>query len=173
MDPKIVPKMVKRLLNIGVIFGTVFVDLLGPFWVPKLPKMSQDGLQKPSQIAKIARRSDFENWCFVLFFYKVFWNTRSPKRAPRQPRNLSKWFQGATKSLSKNGSTFWLHFYLKMVPKMVPKVFQKLSETRLKNDSKKMNFKTILDPKMGAKIGQNGQKRPKKAKNDQKWPKCL
>ena len=27
--------------------------------------------------------------------------------------------------------------------------------------------------KFEAKIDQNGQKRPKKAKNDQKWPKCL
>ena len=86
--------------------------------------MSQDGLQRPSQIAKIAKRNDFENLCFLLFLY-CFWNTNPPKRAPRQPRNLRTWFQGDTKSFSKIGSTFCLHLFLKMVPKKGPQSDQK------------------------------------------------
>ena len=38
------------------------------FGVQNLAKMSQHGLQKPSQGATIAKRSDFEKCCFVLVF---------------------------------------------------------------------------------------------------------
>ena len=43
--------------------------VFGPhFGVQNLAKMSQHGLQKPSQGATIAKRSDFEKCCFVLVF---------------------------------------------------------------------------------------------------------
>ena len=38
------------------------------FGVQNLAKMSQHGLQKPSQGATIAKRSDFEKCCFVFVF---------------------------------------------------------------------------------------------------------
>ena len=38
------------------------------FGVQNLAKMSQDGLQKPSLGATIAKRSDFEKCCFVFVF---------------------------------------------------------------------------------------------------------
>ena len=142
----------------GLFWDQIF-DFWGRFGAPKLPQMSQDGLQRPSQIAKIAERNDFENLCFLLFIY-CFWNTNPPKRAPRQPRNLRTWFQGDTKSFSNIGLTFCLHLFLKMVPKKGPQSDQKNIQKLVQDKTPKITKKgPILSPKM----------EPKNTKKEEIW----
>ena len=138
-------------MKIRGLFGDQIFDFWGRFWAPKLPKMSQDGLQRPSHIAKIAKKTILKNCVFCCFLY-CFWNTNPPKRAPRQPRNLRTWFQGDTKSFSNIGLTFCLHLFLKMVPKKSPQSVQKNIQKLVQNKTPKIIKKgPILSPKMEPK----------------------
>ena len=79
--------------------------LLGPSWLllgrsgPKMaPKMGpqitfKSILKSLSQLAKIKKICVFEHLCYLLCFL-CFWNTRPPKRALTQPRNLPSLIHG-------------------------------------------------------------------------------
>ena len=67
----------------------VFNHVWDSFWAQNLPKMSPNCLQKPSQGATIAKSSDFEKFCFVLFFainLEHQASQDSPKTAKKPPK---------------------------------------------------------------------------------------
>jgi hypothetical protein len=77
----------------GTIFGPICDHFVGHFWghsgVQKLPKMSQDCLQKPSQGATRMKSKDFEHCCFVWFFAAVL-EHQSSQTAEKPPKMPSK-----------------------------------------------------------------------------------
>ena len=81
----------------GIIFGPISGHFLSNFYAnsgaQNLSKMSQHGLQKPPQGAKRAKKNEFENHRFVLFF-AVVWEHRpaqeSSKTAEKPPTIASK-----------------------------------------------------------------------------------
>jgi len=77
----------------GKFLGHLFNDFGCPFWGPK-------AMQKPSQGAMLAKRSDFENCCFVLFFTI---KSGTPG-LPREPQDSSRWRPGA---FPKKGQLFY------------------------------------------------------------------
>ena len=81
----------------GIFFGPISGHFLGHFWAyfnaQNLSKMSQHCLQKPPQGAKRAKKNEFENHRFVLFF-AIVWEHRpaqeSSKTAEKPPKIASK-----------------------------------------------------------------------------------
>ena len=89
------------LLHFGAQNWYIFVSFLGPisdhflgnFWAyvgaQNLPKMRQNCLQKPPQGAARAKKNDFENRRFVLFF-AALWEHRPSQKSPKTAKKLPK-----------------------------------------------------------------------------------
>ena len=88
--------------------------------------------QKLSKNAKTAITNDFEN---MHLDKKCFWNTRPPKRAPRQPRSLQEPLKSTTKLIG----------VFAQQNEMAPKEIQTLAP---QNTPKELILGPNMDPKM-------------------------
>ena len=121
----------------------------GPKW-PKLAWMSKKWHPKPSPLDFCFSCGHFE-WSYDQF-------TSILSLEPNWPKNGRKRLQ-----MTKNGLKIWKVTFKTISIGFLPLLRSFWVVTWLACD----NFE------FGAKIGQNGQKWPKKAPNDQKWPECL
>ena len=81
LDPKWDPKSDFLGFLFWSSFGFSFCRIWGPFWITKRPKRDQDGLQKQSKRAIIAKRSNFEKVCFDMFFCSYSGASGFPREA--------------------------------------------------------------------------------------------
>ena len=110
----------------------------------KLPKLSPNYFPKTYHGTTIATKIDFGNCCFA-FFFAINLDHLVPKRAPEQPRNLPKYLQRASRSLSKQCPLVESVY----TPKVAPKCLQKLLQRLFKNWSQNVaNFDLELDPEI-------------------------
>jgi hypothetical protein len=99
--------------KIGFFFGIFLAPIsdhfLSNFWAhfgaQNLPKMSQNEFQKPSQGATRAKKNDFENHRFVLFF-AALWEHRPSQESPKTARKPPKMPSKAQQEPCKKKSTF-------------------------------------------------------------------
>ena len=99
-------KLVSKWIQNRIPSRTTFYLLWGVhFEVQKLLKLSQDGVQKQSQVAKLAKRSDLEKCCFVLFF-TMFLEHPASQESPQTAKKLPKIVLGSLQEPLKKGITF-------------------------------------------------------------------
>ena len=117
----------------------MIIDFWGPFRIPKPTKINQGGLQKRSQIAKKAKRNDFEKSRFLLFFATFFEHEASQeslKTAKKPPKMVPE----SNQEPFKKGIHHWAPFLpengCQNCSKSVSKYVQKLSKTLPKQKQK-------------------------------------
>ena len=122
------------------------------FGVQNLLKMSKDGLQKPSQGATIAKRSDFEKCCFVFVFTAFLEylasqeSLKTAKKPPKVPPDGHQQpFQKRVHFLTYSGPRNGPKMDSKTAPKVVQKNIQKMTPKITKNGP-------VLGTRMGPKI---------------------
>ena len=122
------------------------------FGVQNLAKMSQDGLQKPSRGATIAKRSDFEKCCFVLVFTAFLDHQASQeslKTAKKPPKVPPDGHQEPFQKRVNFLTPFWVKNASKMESKSGPKVVQKVVQNMTPNITKNGQ---VLGPKLAPEI---------------------
>ena len=135
LEPKWGPKSDFFWIRFWTFFGSSFYRIWGPFWSPKRTKRDQDGFQKRSKRATIAKRSDFEKVSFDVFFAGILAHQASQER-PKTAKKASKTVPRSLPDLSKTCSILGSRFFDFRIPFWGPKWSPKEPKTEPKSGSK-------------------------------------
>jgi hypothetical protein len=152
LGPKWCPKSDIFGFRFWSFFGSIFYWIWDPFWSPKRTKRDQDGFQKLSKRAIIAKRSDFEKVCFDMFFAGILAHQASQER-PKTAKKASKTVPGSLPDLSKTCSILGSRFFDFRSPFWGPKRSPEEPKTKPKSGSKKLRFFYQFWTKNGAIFG--------------------
>ena len=104
-EPISIPRMAPNVAQKLVEKSPKNVQLVGPLVFEFCPLFCAKTKQnKPRWPLNVRQESTILRRCVSICVLANLWNTEPPKRAPRQPRSLTRWIQTTSKSFSKTTS---------------------------------------------------------------------